>query len=76
MDHAAIEQPAQENTQKQNAPVVFSLPEQVMPDMWLTDYDSLYFNDNGVKVTDTEPTAENLKTLHKTIKKVELDILD
>jgi PBSX family phage portal protein len=27
-----------------NAPVVFSLPEQVMPNMWLTDYDSLYYN--------------------------------
>ncbi|WP_108944103.1 phage portal protein [Shewanella halifaxensis] len=27
------------------APVVFGLPEQVMPNMWLTDYDSLYFND-------------------------------
>ncbi|MCL1123539.1 phage portal protein [Shewanella surugensis] len=24
--------------------VLFSLPEQVMPDMWLTDYDSLYYN--------------------------------
>lgn len=29
------------------SPVVFSLPEQVMPDMWLTDYDSLFFNDDG-----------------------------
>lgn len=26
--------------------VWFSLPEQVMPDMWLTDYDSLYYNNN------------------------------
>jgi len=34
----------------------------------------LYFDDNGYKVTDTEPTKENLKTLHKTIKKVEEDI--
>ncbi len=34
----------------------------------------LYFDDNGFKVTDTEPTKENLKTLHKTIKKVEEDI--
>ncbi len=34
----------------------------------------LYFNDNGSKVTDTVPSAENLKTLHKTIKKVEEDI--
>ncbi|WP_372942910.1 phage portal protein [Shewanella sp.] len=33
-----IEQPST------NAPVVFSLPEQVMPNMWLTDYDSLYYN--------------------------------
>ena len=31
---------------KSNAPVVFSLPEQVMPNMWLTDYDSLYYNSN------------------------------
>jgi leucyl-tRNA synthetase len=34
----------------------------------------LYFDDNGLKVTDTEPTKDNLKTLHKTIKKVEEDI--
>ncbi len=34
----------------------------------------LYFDDNGSKVTDAEPSAENLKTLHKTIKKVEEDI--
>jgi len=34
----------------------------------------LYFDDNGLKVTDAEPTKENLKTLHKTIKKVEDDI--
>lgn len=27
------------------APVVFSLPEQLMPNAWLTDYDSLYFDD-------------------------------
>ena len=26
--------------------VVFSMPEQVMPNMWLTDYDSLYYNEN------------------------------
>lgn len=26
--------------------VVFSMPETVMPNMWLTDYDSLYFNQN------------------------------
>ena len=34
----------------------------------------LYFEDNGFKVTNAEPTADNLKTLHKTIKKVEEDI--
>ncbi|WP_248724872.1 leucine--tRNA ligase [Seonamhaeicola sp. ML3] len=34
----------------------------------------LYFDDNGLKVTDTEPTKDSLKTLHKTIKKVEEDI--
>jgi PBSX family phage portal protein len=32
--------------EKNHAPVVFSLPEQVMPNMWLTDYDSLYYNDS------------------------------
>ena len=25
--------------------VMFSLPETVMPNMWLTDYDSLFYND-------------------------------
>ncbi|MFY0713346.1 leucine--tRNA ligase [Seonamhaeicola sp. NFXS20] len=34
----------------------------------------LYFNDNGLKVTNAKPTKDNLKTLHKTIKKVEEDI--
>ncbi len=34
----------------------------------------LYFDDNGSKITDAEPSAENLKTLHRTIKKVEDDI--
>ena len=34
----------------------------------------LYVNDNGLNVTDAEPTKENLKTLHKTIKKVVEDI--
>ncbi|WP_047550016.1 leucine--tRNA ligase [Psychroserpens sp. Hel_I_66] len=34
----------------------------------------LYVDDNGLKVNDAEPTAEALKTLHKTIKKVEEDI--
>jgi leucyl-tRNA synthetase len=34
----------------------------------------LYFDDNGFKVTDAAPTKDSLKTLHKTIKKVEEDI--
>ncbi|HZW62843.1 MAG TPA: class I tRNA ligase family protein, partial [Flavobacteriaceae bacterium] len=34
----------------------------------------LYFDDNGLKVTDTSPAKDSLKTLHKTIKKVEEDI--
>jgi leucyl-tRNA synthetase len=34
----------------------------------------LYNDDSGSKVTDAEPTKDNLKTLHKTIKKVEEDI--
>ncbi|MCB4799810.1 leucine--tRNA ligase [Neotamlana laminarinivorans] len=34
----------------------------------------LYADDNGLKVTDAEPTKDNLKTLHKTIKKVQEDI--
>ncbi|MFP2995698.1 class I tRNA ligase family protein [Spongiivirga sp. MCCC 1A20706] len=34
----------------------------------------LYTDDNGVKVNDSEPSKESLKTLHKTIKKVEEDI--
>ncbi|MGV8812894.1 MAG: leucine--tRNA ligase [Gelidibacter sp.] len=34
----------------------------------------LYVGDNGLNVTDSEPTPDNLKTLHKTIKKVEEDI--
>jgi leucyl-tRNA synthetase len=34
----------------------------------------LYVNDNGLKVSEATPTKENLKTLHKTIKKVEEDI--
>ncbi|KAG1651642.1 Leucine--tRNA ligase [Nymphon striatum] len=34
----------------------------------------LYFDENGSKITDAEASAENLKTLHKTIKKVEEDI--
>lgn len=34
----------------------------------------LYTDDNGIKVNDSEPSKESLKTLHKTIKKVEEDI--
>ena len=34
----------------------------------------LYVDDSGLKVNDAEPTKDNLKTLHKTIKKVEEDI--
>ncbi|MBC3845494.1 leucine--tRNA ligase [Winogradskyella echinorum] len=34
----------------------------------------LYADDNGLKVDDAEPTKDNLKTLHKTIKKVQEDI--
>ena len=34
----------------------------------------LYVGENGLIVNDAEPTKDNLKTLHKTIKKVEEDI--
>ena len=34
----------------------------------------LYFDDNGLVVTDNQPTKDNLKSLHKTIKKVAEDI--
>lgn len=34
----------------------------------------LYFDENGLIVTNDEPTKDNLKTLHKTIKKVAEDI--
>ncbi|MBP9793447.1 MAG: leucine--tRNA ligase [Flavobacterium sp.] len=34
----------------------------------------LYFDDNGLIVTDAEPTADMFKSLHKTIKKVTEDI--
>ncbi|XMO88400.1 class I tRNA ligase family protein [Algibacter sp. AS12] len=34
----------------------------------------LYVDDNGLKVTNAPPTKDNLKTLHKTIKKVQEDI--
>ena len=34
----------------------------------------LYADDNGLKVSNVTPTTDNLKTLHKTIKKVQEDI--
>ncbi|QDO93506.1 leucine--tRNA ligase [Formosa sediminum] len=34
----------------------------------------LYVGEDGLNVTDVEPTKDNLKTLHKTIKKVQEDI--
>src|SRR5690606_1549744 len=34
----------------------------------------LYVGENGLNVNDAEPTKDNLKTLHKTIKKVQEDI--
>jgi leucyl-tRNA synthetase len=34
----------------------------------------LYVGENGLNVNDVEPTKDNLKTLHKTIKKVQEDI--
>ena len=34
----------------------------------------LYVGENGINVTDAEPSKDSLKTLHKTIKKVEEDI--
>jgi leucyl-tRNA synthetase len=34
----------------------------------------LYFDDNGLIITDQQPTKDNLKSLHKTIKKVAEDI--
>ena len=45
MDNAAVNTENQPEQEKQKAPVVFSMPETVMPNMWLTDYDSLFFND-------------------------------
>ncbi len=41
---------------------------------FLKKFWKLYIGDNGLNITDTKPTADNLKTLHKTIKKVEEDI--
>ena len=34
----------------------------------------LYFDDNGLNITNDEPTADMFKSLHKTIKKVTEDI--
>ena len=34
----------------------------------------LYVGENGINISDAEPTKDELKTLHKTIKKVEEDI--
>ncbi len=34
----------------------------------------LYVGENGLNVNDSEPTKDNLKTLHKTIKKVQEDV--
>jgi leucyl-tRNA synthetase len=34
----------------------------------------LYFDENGLIVTNDAPTKDNLKSLHKTIKKVAEDI--
>lgn len=39
------DQAAAEQQPKTPATVVFSMPETVMPSMWLTDYDSLYYNE-------------------------------
>ncbi|WP_372944003.1 phage portal protein [Shewanella sp.] len=45
MDNATLTAANDDTAAEQNnSPVVFSLPEQVMPNMWLTDYDSLYYN--------------------------------
>ncbi|MCB0446071.1 MAG: leucine--tRNA ligase [Gelidibacter sp.] len=41
---------------------------------FLKKFWKLYVGDNGLNVTDAKPNADNLKTLHKTIKKVEEDI--
>lgn len=47
MDDAKLETEHAEQEKKPNAPVVFSMPEAVMPNMWLTDYDSLYFDETN-----------------------------
>ncbi len=42
--------------------------------LWKLYHSSLEGGQEGVNITDTEPTKDELKTLHKTIKKVEEDI--
>ena len=37
----------QSGPSESKSPIVFSMPEQVLPDSWLTDYDGLFFNDDG-----------------------------
>ena len=41
---------------------------------FLKKFWSLFFNEDGIKLSDEEPSRESLKTLHKTIKKVSEDI--
>ena len=41
---------------------------------FLKKFWKLYVGETGLNINDAKPTAENLKTLHKTIKKVEEDI--
>lgn len=41
---------------------------------FLKKFWKLYIGETGLNINDAKPTAENLKTLHKTIKKVEEDI--
>lgn len=47
MDATQLTTTDQQVAEAESAPktVVFSMPEPVMPNSWLTDYDSLYFND-------------------------------
>lgn len=41
------QQPAAPDSQRDNGTVVFSLPETMDPNQWLTDYDSLWFDENN-----------------------------
>ena len=41
---------------------------------FLKKFWNLFFNEDGIKLSDEEPSKESLKTLHKTIKKVSEDI--